>query len=116
MDDTPPDGAPPAPRIVSPAPGGSVAPGADAAVVVTTNAPGLPLELLLLAGDDPGAVVARAEIGADAVFPHTHPLAVPADPRPAQPTSYYLAVGVRAGAAGEQYRHVIPVTTRPAAQ
>jgi hypothetical protein len=34
---------------------------------------------------------------------------------PGRPTDYYLAVCVRAGSAAEQYRHVIPVTTRPPA-
>jgi hypothetical protein len=83
-------------------------------VTVTTNAPALPLELVLLSSDDPGAELARTAIDPGGGFPSTHPIAIPPDAAPGRPTSYYLAVGVRAGFAAEQHRHVIPVTTRPA--
>lgn len=113
MDEANPSGAPPAPRITDPPPGGHVSPDSVAVVTVTTNAPGLPLELVLLSSEKPGAELARTEIGADADSPSSHPIAIPPDPRPNHPTEYYLAVGVRDGFASEQYRHVVPVTTRP---
>lgn len=80
-----------------------------------TNAPGLPLELLLLSGDDPGAELARTDIEPSAGATGTYPIAIPPDPVPGRLTRYYLAVGVRAGVVSEPHRHVVPVTTGPAA-
>lgn len=115
MDEARPHSAAPAPRIVSPSPGSRVPPGGDADVTVATNAPDLPLELLLLSAEDPGAELARADIDPGAGSTSTHRIPIPADPGPDRPADYYLAVGVRAGFAAEQHRHVVPVTTRPAA-
>jgi hypothetical protein len=109
VDEAVPSGAAPGPQITDP-PDGRLVPGADPLVTVSTNAPGLPLELLLLAGDDPGRELARAEIA-----PGAHPIPIPLDPRPGQATRHYLAVGVR-GDAAEQYRHLIPVTTGPSGE
>jgi hypothetical protein len=82
-------------------------------VAITTNAPGLAHELVLLAGDDPGAELARTVIEPGDGLPGVHSIAIPPDPAPGVPADYYLAVGVRAGSVAEQQRHVIPVTTRP---
>jgi hypothetical protein len=82
-------------------------------VTVTTNAPGLPHELVLLDGEDPAAEVSRTDIPSGAGMTGVHQIVVPPDAAPGRPTDYYLAVGVRDESTTEQFRHVIPVTTRP---
>ena len=104
-------GGTPAPRIDSPPPGGTVPAGGQADVTISSNAAALPHELLLLDFADPGRVLSRRDIEPGTDFPSSHFLAIPDDPTPGEPTRYYLAVGIRAGGAAEQQRHVVPVRT-----
>jgi hypothetical protein len=60
-----------------------------------------------------GHVPPGADVGPGAGPTRTHRLPIPPDPGPDRPADYYLAVGVGAGVAAEQHRHVFPVTTRP---